>query len=44
MKRSMIGFAITLVMAFGISSCGKSGGGGSSNGIGTSLLTSGLPQ
>jgi hypothetical protein len=44
MKKSFFGFALTLVMAFGIASCGKSGGGGGGGGIGTSLLTSGLPQ
>ncbi len=40
MKKSFYGFTLTLVMAFGIASCGKDGG-GSSGGSTTSLLTSG---
>lgn len=44
MKKSFIGYALTLVMAFGIASCGKSGGGGGGGITSTSLITSGLPQ
>ena len=40
MKKSFYGYALTLVMAFGIASCGKSGGGGG-GGATTSLITSG---
>ena len=36
MKKSFIGYAFTLIMAFGIASCGKSGGGG---GGGTGIET-----
>lgn len=41
MKKSFIGYALTLVMAFGIASCGKSGGGGGGGITSTSLITSG---
>lgn len=45
MKRSTISFALSLVMAIGFAvSCGKDSKGGSGGGVGTSLITSGLPQ
>lgn len=41
MKKSFIGYAFTLIMAFGIASCGKSGGGGGGGTTGVSLITAG---
>ena len=41
MKKSFIGYALTLVMAFGIASCGKSGGGGGGGATGIEAINTG---